>query len=150
MNPLRGTETWTLYEVGRDPPFVEKQRIPFGGLKRDAALTLSAHLGDVEKQRIPFGGLKLEGFLVRCRVVGECRRKTTNPLRGTETRPARSAPVSVCRVEKQRIPFGGLKRVEQDQDVLDSLPQSRKTMNPLRGTETAQFLQAILPHSWIR
>ena len=60
MNPLRGTET-TLFLVSLDlSPFVEKQRIPFGGLK------LELVVGNFRQ--------------------AEESRKTMNPLRGTETR----------------------------------------------------------------
>jgi len=62
----------------------------------------------VEKQLIPFGGLKLSF----CRTRNSCRLrsgKTTNPLRGIETRfCAGCCPYEGrCCVEKQLIPLGG-------------------------------------------
>ena len=87
----------------------------------------------VEKQRIPFGGLKLVSRSVASAAAAS--RKTTNPLRGTETTfHDRLLDYHIGSVEKQRIPFGGLKHVLNN---LLALPfVRRKTTNPLRGTET--------------
>ena len=73
--------------VSRNPMLstcVEKQRIPFGGLKPLADALLTGIPSLVEKQRIPFGGLKRVFGTWKCAFLPPGR-KTTNPLRGTET-----------------------------------------------------------------
>ena len=64
-------------------------------------------------------------------------RKTTNPLRGTETPRFLVLVPNLVHVEKQRIPFGGLKRLRDF--ARSHSGQGRKTTNPLRGTETRWF-----------
>ena len=88
---------------------VEKQRIPFGGLKLYLIQGLLAEFALVEKQRIPFGGLK------PCSPSGSGLdlvhvEKQRIPFGGLKRFWQLSEQCETGLVEKQRIPFGGLKR----------------------------------------
>ena len=90
----------------------------------------------VEKQLIPFGGLKRLEFSGELPAFDSNRRKTTNPLRGIETLLRQAEDLGRITVEKQLIPFGGLKPYFEGVLPPRFASPCGKITNPLRGIET--------------